>query len=50
MACRTTRSGLANEALRAVIFVGPVLLYPRYVEKAGAPSFLRLVTPSRNAM
>ena len=45
-----TLAGVANEALRAVIFVGPGLLYPRYVEKAGTPSFLRLVTPSRDAM
>jgi len=31
-----TLAGVANEALRAVIFAGPVLLYLRSVEKAGA--------------
>jgi len=45
-----TLAGLANEALRAVIFVGPVLLYLRYVEKARATRFLRLGTPSREAL
>lgn len=45
-----TLAGLANEALRAVIFVGPVLLYLRYVEKTRATRFLRLVAPSRDAL
>jgi membrane protease YdiL (CAAX protease family) len=45
-----TLAGLANEALRAVIFVGPVLLYLRYVEKARATKFLRLVAPFRDAL
>jgi hypothetical protein len=45
-----TLAGVANEALRAVIFAGPVLLYLRSVEKAGATSFLRLVAPSRDVL
>ena len=45
-----TLAGVTNEALRAVIFVGPVLLYLRYVEKARATRFLRLVAPSREAL
>lgn len=44
-----TVSGLLNEALRAVIFVGPVLLYLRFVERAPALSFLGFRTPGRNA-
>jgi len=42
-----TLAGVANEALRGVVFVGPVLLYLRHVEKARAARFLRLVAPSR---
>jgi uncharacterized protein len=37
--------GVLNEALRAVIFVGPVFLYLRYVEKAPALVFLRISRP-----
>ena len=40
-----TLAGVLNEALRAVIFVGPVFLYLRYVEKAPAPAFLRISRP-----
>lgn len=45
-----TLAGVANEAVRAVIFVGPVLLYLRYVEHARATRLLRLVAPSRDAL
>lgn len=45
-----TLAGLANEALRAEIFVDPVLLYLRHVEKAGATSFLRLLASSRDVL
>ena len=45
-----TPAGVANEALRAAIFVGPALLYLRFVEKARAARFLRLVAPSRDAL
>ena len=45
-----TLAGVANEALRAVIFVSPVLLYLRYVERTRAARFLRLVAPSRDAL
>jgi uncharacterized protein len=45
-----TLAGVANEALRAVVFVGPVLLYLRYVEKARTARFLQLVAPSRDVL
>ncbi len=45
-----TIAGVANEALRAEIFVDPVLLYLRHVEKAGATSFLRLLASSRDVL
>ncbi|PLS84264.1 MAG: hypothetical protein CYG60_18895, partial [Actinobacteria bacterium] len=38
-----------NEALRAVIFVGPVLMYLKYVERAPARAFLEISTLRRNA-
>jgi len=37
-----TLTGVLNEGLRAVIFVGPMLIYLRYVERAPALEFLRL--------
>ena len=40
-----TLAGVLNEALRAMIFVGPVFLYLRYVEKAPALAFLRIGRP-----
>lgn len=40
-----TLAGVLNEALRAVIFVGPVFLYLRYVEKAPVLAFLRISRP-----
>ncbi len=43
-------AGVANEALRAVIFVGPALLYLRYAERAQATRFLWLAAPSRKAL
>ena len=45
-----TIAGVANEALRAVIFVGPALLYLRYAERAQATGFLWLAAPSRKAL
>ena len=44
-----TAGGLRNEALRAAIFVGPVLLYLRYAEGAPALRFLMINTPKKNA-
>lgn len=44
-----TVDGLRNEALRAAIFVGPVLLYLRYVERAPALAFLEIGVPRGNA-
>ena len=43
-----TFDGLLNEALRTVIFVGPVLLYLRYVERAPVLAFLKITRPRRN--
>lgn len=40
-----TLAGTLNEALRAVIFVGPVVLYLRYVERAPVLAFLRINKP-----
>ena len=40
-----TLAGVLNEALRAVIFVGPVFLYLRYVERAPVLAFLRISRP-----
>ncbi len=37
-----TLAGVLNEGLRTVIFVGPMLIYLRYVERAPALEFLRL--------
>ena len=45
-----TLSGVANEAVRAAIFLGPVLLYLRYVERTRATTFLLLGAPSRDAL
>lgn len=45
-----TLAGVLNEALRAVIFPGPVLLYLRYVEKAPVLRFLQVRTPRKNAL
>lgn len=45
-----TVGGLRNEALRAAIFVGPVLLYLRYVERAPVLAFLKIIRPRRNAV
>ncbi len=44
-----TLASVLNEGLRAVIFVGPVLIYLRYVERAPALEFLRLNKPRKNA-
>lgn len=41
--------GLLNEVLRTIIFVGPVLLYLRYVERAPALEFLEIRASGRNA-
>ncbi len=40
-----TLAGALNEALRAMIFVGPVVLYLRYVERAPVLAFLRINKP-----
>ena len=40
-----TLAGVLNEALRAVIFVGPVVLYLRYVERAPVLTFLGINKP-----
>ena len=40
-----TLAGVLNESLRALIFVGPVFHYLRYVEKAPALAFLRINRP-----
>ncbi len=44
-----TLAGLRNESLRALIFVGPVLLHLRFVERARAVEFLKLNMPRRDA-
>lgn len=44
-----TVDGLLNEVLRTIIFVGPVLLYLRYVERAPALEFLEIRASGRNA-
>lgn len=44
-----TLAGVLNESLRALIFVGPVLLYLRYVERTRAVEFLKLNAPRRDA-
>jgi membrane protease YdiL (CAAX protease family) len=44
-----TLAGILNEGLRTVIFVGPVLIYLRYIERAPALEFLRLNKPRKNA-
>jgi len=43
-----TLAGVRNEALRAVIFVGPVFLYLRYIERAPALESLRVSRPHAN--
>jgi membrane protease YdiL (CAAX protease family) len=43
-----TLAGVLNEALRAMIFVGPAFLYLRYVEKAPVLAFLRISRPHAN--
>jgi predicted glutamine amidotransferase len=40
-----TLASVLNEVLRAVVFVGPVFLYLRYVEKAPVLAFLRISRP-----
>jgi membrane protease YdiL (CAAX protease family) len=40
-----TLAGVLNEVLRAAIFVGPVFLYLRYVEKAPTLAFLGISRP-----
>ena len=45
-----TAGGLRNEVLRAAIFVGPVLLYLRYVERTPVLAFLKIIGPRRNAV
>lgn len=40
-----TLADVLNEVVRAVIFVGPVFLYLRYVEKAPVLAFLRISRP-----
>jgi membrane protease YdiL (CAAX protease family) len=40
-----TLAGVLNEVLRAAIFVGPVFLYARYVEKAPTLAFLEISRP-----
>lgn len=44
-----TLAGVLNEALRATFFVGPVLIYLRYVERVPALGFLRLNKPRGDA-
>jgi membrane protease YdiL (CAAX protease family) len=44
-----TLAGLRNESVRVLIFVGPVLLYLRFVERARAATFLKLNAPRRDA-
>ena len=44
-----TLAGVLNESLRALIFVDPVLLYLRYVERTRAVEFLKLNAPRRDA-
>ncbi len=44
-----TLAGVLNESLRALIFVGPVLLYLRFVERARAVEFLKLNAPCGDA-
>ncbi|MDQ4062751.1 MAG: hypothetical protein M3122_02410 [Actinomycetota bacterium] len=44
-----TLAGLLNEGLRAVIFVGPVMIYLRYVERAPALEFLGMKRTLSNA-
>jgi membrane protease YdiL (CAAX protease family) len=43
-----TLAGVLNEALRAMIFVGPAFLYLKYVEKAPVLAFLRISRPHAN--
>jgi membrane protease YdiL (CAAX protease family) len=43
-----TLAGVLNEVLRGAIFVGPVLVYLRYVERVPAVEFLRLNKPRKN--
>ncbi len=44
-----TLAGVLNEGLRALIFVGPVLLYLRFAERTRAVEFLKLNAPRRDA-
>lgn len=37
-----TLAGVLNQGLRIVIFIGPVLIYLRYFEKASVLAFLKL--------
>ena len=43
-----TLAGVLNKVLRAAIFVGPVFLYLRYVEKTPALTFSRISTPHKS--
>jgi hypothetical protein len=43
-----TLAGVLNEVLRTVIFVGPVLVYLRYVERASILAFLKMNKPREN--
>ncbi len=43
-----TLAGVLNEVLRTVIFVGPVLVYLRYVERASILAFLKINKPREN--
>ncbi|CAA9461600.1 MAG: hypothetical protein AVDCRST_MAG28-3364 [uncultured Rubrobacteraceae bacterium] len=44
-----TLAGVLNEGLRAVIFVGPVVIYLKCVERAPALEFLGMKKPRNNA-
>ncbi len=43
-----TLASVPNEVLRAVVFVGPVFLYLRYVENAPVLALLRISRPHAN--
>ena len=45
-----TLAGVLNEGLRGVIFVGPVLIYSRYVERSRVLESLCIRSPRRNAV
>lgn len=45
-----TLAGILNEGLRIVVFVGPVLIYLRYVEKAPVLAFLKINRPRADSV